>query len=414
MEPIKETNNTSENRSQSAANNVAKNEGILQNKKAFIDNRPISSFSNNVIQHVRYASTTNQGVVQRMTEPEAKGVLGDKFGGKIYGQFLEAITQMGLTENIPGKIIERLANPMIPVSYLPTTPSMWVEFIKRIRSTIETPITKDSIKEMDYDEIASDEKTELVRASVLSGISDKEQGAEVEEAKLKGQSFKNFNALKPLADRILKSTLTSNFALDKLFNYSAPLLLNAFQVREKLGIVSNNIEGDLADERQEAEADLFFGKAKVTSKMRPRYSALNLNNHLYGAASRNDYGLSHFVLKDNVKSASTFTWGDTFESKEYGANTITKNGILTMLINVAKGEYTQYQIDSDWASMIQQQIYSASDLYLDTQIHADLDIRKDVKEIVISKAEMALFGVPLDVVDRMISQLTEGLFVRVE
>lgn len=138
MGPIKETNNTSENRSQSAANNVAQNEGILQNKKAFIDNRPIPSFSNNVIQHFRYASTTNQGTVQRMTEPEAKGVLGDKFGDKIYGQFLEAITEMELTEDIPDKIVERLANPMIPVSYLPTTPSMWVEFITRIRTTIDT------------------------------------------------------------------------------------------------------------------------------------------------------------------------------------------------------------------------------------------------------------------------------------
>lgn len=409
-------NNSQQDAIQSRA--VANNQSVkkeVTGSQLFKDNRADSIRINRPVQKIKYTSTPT---IQRMKTGAALKKLEGSINGKDQKNFIAALEQMKLNEDVPDEIVNRLFKGNMPQSYLPTTTKMWVEFLERIIKSIKSPITEKSIKKMDLSEQEEDEGLELERGKILKVITEDEKGAEGRKDKLHpfSQTKKMFTELEPLADKIYNATLTCNFALDKLFNYDVPLLLNAFQVKEKLKIESNNIKGDLADERAQAEADLFFGKGQVSSRLRPRYAALNLHGHTFGAASRNDYGLSHFVLKDDIKKVSTFTWGDTFDAKDYGASTITKKGILNMLLKVAQNEIAPYQIveTGEWYSLLHGKIYKSSDMYLDSQIHADLDIRKDVKEIIISTAEMKLFGVSLDVVDKMIKELTGGLFVRVE
>jgi hypothetical protein len=215
----------------------------------------------------------------------------------------------------------------------------------------------------------------------------------------------------------MEANITINFALDKLFKYGVPRILNAFEVKE-LGHQTNNIHGKLEQERLAAE-EHHFGMASglpdsevvdqpvVEPRLRPRYAAINYKNHPYGAAARNDYGLSHMVLSKGIRPFCTITIGDSFDvmgTDVDGAFPYTESGVLKLAETVV-GEMSAEEFESMAA-------YKAGDGYLDVQIHADVDLREHVDAIYVSTVEMAVFDLDIGTVDKLIRNLTGGVFVR--
>ena len=63
--------------------------------------------------------------------------------------------------------------------------------------------------------------------------------------------------------------------------------------------------------------------------------------------------------------------------------------------------------------MLEKSEYDPGETYIKAHIHQDIDIRKDVEEIVISGVELDVFNLDIDLMDKLISNLTNGVFVRV-
>jgi hypothetical protein len=368
--------------------------GVAQRKRAdMIDNSP------------RMVAQRQQApVVQKVTIETVKSLLPERFDDDVLRKFTLAWNELKGDAPIPTYLIEKLSDGAIPLHYLPTTKEIWIAFINKILKYKDAPLTRESIGRMDLSEVPVSEGAEKYRTEVLGRIG--KADAATNKGDLPDRDIERYLALKPLGEKILAAPLTCNFALDTLFKYSAPQMVNAFELKAKLGTSVQNIEGDLEKERREKEEQLFKFEDSIHPRLRPRYAALNFHGHAYGAAARNDYGLSHMVLNPAVKERATFTCGDTFDTDR--AYSLNRDGVEAMLRVMASQSY----MFGENKKLLEDGIYKPGDVYFDTQIHQDLDIRKDVDEINISTVEMKLFNTELRVVDELIGNLTNDIFVR--
>jgi hypothetical protein len=288
-----------------------------------------------------------------------------------------------------------------PEFHIPTTAAIWVGFLERItkgRGKLKQPEKIDLIPQ------ERSEEAEKFRSSVMGNV-DKNL-ADVE--KLPSMPKKKADAEKAhaLSQRILGGNITINFALDKLFKYSAPRILNAFEARGAGGN-SNNIDGPLEGQRRAAEKHHFGIGLDVEPRQRPRYAAINYKHHPSGAAARNDYGLSYMVLSERIRPHCTITIGDTFDAMHTeldGAFPYTPDGVRKLADRIVRSSFA--------ADFDNHEGYSAGHSYLDVQIHADVDIREHVDAIYASTVEMEVFKLDIEAVDRLIGNLTGGVFVR--
>lgn len=288
-----------------------------------------------------------------------------------------------------------------PAFHIPTTPAIWVGFLERItkgRGKLKQP------EKIDLSWQERDDDVENFRSNVKKNV-DKKLAA-VEE--LPSIPKKKADAAKAdaLSQRILGGHITINFALDKLFKYSAPRILNAFEARA-LGGSSNNIDGPLEEQRKSAEKHHFGIGLDVEARQRPRYAAINYKHHPSGAAARNDYGLSYMILSERIRPDCTITIGDTFDAmgtEVDGAFAYTPEGVRKLADRIVRSSFA--------ADFDNHEGYSAGDSYLDVQIHADVDIREHVEAIYVSTVEMEVFELNIEAVDGLIGKLTGGVFVR--
>jgi hypothetical protein len=353
-------------------------------------------------------------IVQKMSTSKAKEKLKPKFitedSPSVFVEFCKALPTLGFTSDIPDRLVEKLSDSDIPHYYLPTTKDIWVAFIQKIMKYEKTPLSVGDLPKVDLKEQPSDKDVNEQRAKVLKLVGDNDQKILKQKESLLSleKTQTRYDKIKPLGQKILAAELTCNFALDTLFKYSAPQILNAFEIKKKLGVSVQNIQGGLESQRLEKELELFkIEEDIIEPRQRPRYAAINFHGHEYGAAARNDYGMCYMVLNEEVKKNATFTRGDTFDTSS--AFRLNKDGVEAMLIELANDPYAP---DKELDKLLSDDEYKPGDVYFDTQIHQDLDIRKDVKEIVISTVEMKLFNLDLPLIDKLISNLTGGIFVR--
>ncbi|MFL5384110.1 MAG: DUF3626 domain-containing protein [Longimicrobiaceae bacterium] len=312
---------------------------------------------------------------------------------------------LGLAEgwravDIPDKVFGVIADFLArsPAFYVPTTTAIWKSFLERIVRSRGRLVPPEGI---DLSSPDRDMEVEAERRATLDRV-----GKKLEETPPPGR---NQHRARALADRIWAGHITINFSLDKLFSYRAPRILNAFEVQALTGSATNNISGRLEEERRKAEKHHFGidDRIAVKPRIRPRYAALNYKDHPTGAAARNDYGLSYMVLSNAIRPACTITIGDTFDvigTELDGAFPFTQEGVLRL---------AQAAVASDSAGELGSSAgYTAGDIYLDVQIHDDVDIRRNVERIYVSTLEMQVFGIDLATVDELIGKLTGGVFVR--
>ncbi|MDB5052893.1 MAG: hypothetical protein JWM44_943 [Bacilli bacterium] len=295
-----------------------------------------------------------------------------------------------------------------PAHYVPTNVKVWKDLFVRMGTKSGKLTAPDKGRvDLSFQEEPSAEVGGK-RTEIMSGA-----GKRVSAAATEAMSSKAAE----LAARIMKAKITVNFPLDNLFNHISPQILNSFEVKEKYKIESGNTAGSLEDDRIQAEQKLFGIAKGAPARIRPRYAALNFNEHPTGAAARNDYGLSYMILADHLKENCTMTLGDSFNAPtaedwggavKYGSVfPFTEAGIMALAKTVfaLKGMGI-----SEMDSIINTGSYKPSDNYLEVQIHQDLDMRQDAEEINISKLEMEMFGVNLETVSKLIENLTNSSF----
>ena len=294
--------------------------------------------------------------------------------------------------DIPNGLAATIA--ILPTYYVPTTAKIWKEFIDRI-DTHSGKLAPPKESEVSKAEHEPNDEVEKERAKILEHV-----------AKTVAPVKKTLSEKEQrLFDSIMNAQITVNFSIDKLFQYRSPQLLNAFEVREKYKIQSNNVQGSLEDQRRQAE-ERHFGipDTSQVSRIRPRYAALNFKGHPGGATPRNDYGLSYMVLSRNVASSSTITVGDSFDAEN--AYPYTPEGVKNLVIKVFGREKYLY------TNLVAETQYDPGDLYLEVQVHKDLDIRKDADRIMVSKVEMKAFQLDVGTVKALIDTLAgKGVFV---
>lgn len=333
--------------------------------------------------------------LQLMSISEAEKILKEPFGEKIFDEFKTVITKETDTADIPDYLVDKVKD--LPQYYLPTTKDMWPGFIEKVMKYNDKPLTEDNIPEVSYEKEEVSAEVAEGRERILDSIGGKS------EADARGKISEKY---KPLIDKIDQGDLTFNFAIDMLFNFKEPSLLNGFEIEDKLKHSSPNISGELKGERLDAENTHFeLPKEAIKPSLRPKYGAINFKGHDFGAAPRNDYGMSYMVLNKEVKNSTTLTLGDSF-NMEGGPYLATKIGVQALVHKISEGM-------GAYDKMLDESLYNPGETYIEAQIHQDIDIRKDVSEIVISTAELALFNVDIKLVDKLISNLTQGLFIRV-
>lgn len=320
-----------------------------------------------------------------------------------------ALSELAISQSDVEFFIDKILRSRMPSFYLPTTPDMWKIFIRKILYYRDHPLTVSD--ETNHPFVRENEEANLVRSQILSDVHEKNlKASDPKTIKQADEDIERKLAI--LRGKLMNADLTVNLPIDKMFNFHTPYFINSFEAAAKGKKTENTGTDELLKDRQEAETDLFGLDKAVAPRLRPRYCALNINNNTFGAAPRNDYGLCHYKLADHVKKSATFTLGDTFEAKPMGAFLLDKAGIdgaiNTLRINWKNG------IGSEVEPVVEGGPYNSGHLYFDTQIHADIDIRRDVKEIVVSTAEMILFGVNIRQVDALIKNITSGVFIRVE
>ena len=341
----------------------------------------------------------------------AKGDQKEKFIGG-YLAFLYDIPVLENTryEEVLKKVEEKETNPKmdtlieetvfgedskckLPDFYIPTNIKVWKEFIQRVCNRDALKIPK-RVKDIPQDH---DEETEKGRNLSLETVMGKEEDNLEELKYLKGTKVVVQQKLEELVSKIDDATLTMNFSLDKLFKYTCPQILNAMQAMEIFNIKTNNTSDEkLIKQRLEQEKEL-FGIAENESKtrIRPLYAALNVTGSKYGAAARNDYGMSYFILSKDLEKKCTITLGDSFNATM--ALTYSRENIKKLIeIGVSNGDFS---LDYD------------PDKYIEVQIHSDIDIRKQVKYIMVSKLEAKIFKIPLNIIKELVENLTDNSFV---
>lgn len=355
-------------------------------------------------------------VVQRKTFTivEAAPILIPIFQENVFLNFKTAVQELARhhqvqisLDEIPEYLIDKLKDPNIPHYYLPSTYKIWEAFITKILKYENSPLSEANLPEIDLTQEAESDELKSRRGAILEKLN--KDSAAVDNVDYNWLYKSRYDKIKPLGQKILNAQLTSNFALDTLIKYQSPHMLNAFEVKERIGDTSQNIVGDLESTRREKEEELFELPPDTAARMRPRYAALNFHGHEYGAAARNDYGLCHMVFKDHVKERASFTYGDTFDTL-FPSFPLTHGGVEALLRTLAMDG----SMFEEHMKLLDDKTYDPGDTYFDTQIHQDIDIRKDVREIVVSKAEMSLFNISLDLVDKLIHNLTGGVFVRAD
>ncbi|MDJ0579762.1 DUF4157 domain-containing protein [Crocosphaera sp.] len=360
-------------------------------------------------------SSLESTVVQCVTKEEAKSKLESFFGEPVFKNFITALEKLEIDlNNIPDSLIKKLSVSDIPHFYLPSTTEIWQEFIKKILKYQEKTLSFGDMPKVDKSELTKDEKDEKdkkdeqvneKRKEILKSFTDKSKTTTSSD-NLNHREKKQYDQIKPLAEKILQAKLTNNFALDTLFKYTSPQMLNAFEILERSNYTSQNIKGELNKQRISKEKELFGLAENVDSRVRPRYAALNFHGYKYGAAARNDYGLSHMIFKDDVKNNATFTCGDTFETDK--AYPLSSSGVEDLIWTLAKTEQYMFPVK---LKLLEGKVYTPADTYFDVQIHQDIDLRKDVSKIIVSRAEMRLFNIDIELVNNLISQLAKGLTV---
>lgn len=363
--------------------------------------------------------------LQLMPEAQAKQRLEAPFGKDVYAFFAEAIQALRQemsaefkADEIPDYLVAKLEK--LPHYYLPTTKSIWIELLKRLTQYKNKPLTEADIPEVKATTEAIPEEVKKYRQAVLATV---EQKSREEAPKIIPPKYTT------LYKNILEGKLTCNFAADKLFKYQQPALLNSFEVEKKLNTTTQNIADELRAERLNAEYEHFglphmkkyqqqegdhtqwpepYNKLnlpapkseqeEINPLFRPRYAAINFKNHPFGSAPRNDYGLSHMVLKDPLKAGTTFTFGDSF-NMEGGPFTISEAGVGAMIGLLAEKQKGGMAKDVDEVE------YKPDHTYLDAQIHQDIDLRRDVEKIVVSKVELGLFDLTEQTISKLLFKL---------
>jgi hypothetical protein len=319
-----------------------------------------------------------------------------------------------IADPLPG-LIEQF-----PAHYLPTNVKVWKDLFDRIdqkRGKLAVPKQGDidlaPPSNPAHEHLDSGGTLEAKRTGIVGGIEGNMAGAR--NAALTGPE-------QQLATKIKQAKITMNIPLDKLFNLRSPRILNGFEVKEKLNVDSPNIVGELAQQRVEAEHQMFgLPEEAIAGRIRPRYAALNFKNHPTGAAARNDYGLSYFVLSDALKAKCTVTIGDTFDrpsadawgkAVSYGSVfTLSEAGINAMVKTIFALKQAG---NSEMDSLINGADYKPNDNYFDVQIHDDVDVRTSGEQIWISRLEMAMFNVPEPTVIKLVDRITGGTYKLVD
>lgn len=315
------------------------------------------------------------------------------------------------TVDIPDELCALIES--FPAHYLPTNVKVWKDLFDRIgskRGKLSAPDAKD---------------VDLSPAHSPGG------GVTESRGKILGNAEKAVSKVATAGDltspeqalynQIMRAKITMNIPLDKLFNFRSPQLLNGFEVGEKYGGGSSNIQGGLEQERRDAEQTHFGIGQDATGRVRPRYAALNFKGHPTGAAARNDYGLSYLMLSDALKQSCTITIGDSFNTptaRDWGRQVkfgsvfpFSANGVKALVKTI----FALQQADnSDMDTITGDGAYHPDDNYLEVQIHDDVDLRTGVDEIWVSKLEMAIFAVKLPTVTKLIETITGGAFQLVE
>lgn len=313
------------------------------------------------------------------------------------------------TVDVPDELCALIES--FPAHYLPTNVKVWKDLFDRIgakRGKLSAPNPED----VDLSPQAPDKSVTESRGKILGNA---------EKAVSKVSTAGDLTSPEQvLYNKIMRAKITMNIPLDKLFNFRSPHLLNGFEVGEKYGGGSSNIQGGLEKERRDAEETHFGIGQEAPGRVRPRYAALNFKGHPTGAAARNDYGLSYLVLSDALRKSCTITIGDSFnapKSSEWRAVKFgsvfpfSDNGVKALVKTIFA---LQKEGNSDMDTITGGGDYHPDDNYLEVQIHDDVDLRSGVDEIWVSKLEMAIFAVKLPTVTKLIETITGGAFQLVE
>lgn len=244
--------------------------------------------------------------------------------------------------------------------------------------------------------------------------------------------------LKPV---LQQSPLTQNVKAAVLPTYNGNRLLNGFEVAALRGasqdvgnigtdelknerLYAENIglgypfpeEAEVPEEREDVErgewgvgqlegleTDLNPTDPVVPPSLRPKYGALDYRNSGQGATPHQEhYGLSYFLFKSDVKKRCTYTLGDTFDAFSEGNKLFSYDNLDLLIIaafySADGGKLIAHLARRAGANELLEQYgntsgYDAADQYIDTQIYGDVDLRKDVTELVLSRRELNAMGI---------------------
>ena len=151
-----------------------------------------------------------------------------------------------------------------------------------------------------------------------------------------------------------------------------PKLKNVFEV------LNNNTVS--LDTRKKAEDMLFVKVYKdCENKERPKYGSINIAENIGGDRLCKMYGDICLKYKDDIKSRTTFTFGDSF-------------GMMMYICTFENLEHILYHLDIKSLRTLIKIIDGNSNntteklsQYIECQIHGNVDITRDIENIRISK-----------------------------
>jgi len=248
--------------------------------------------------------------------------------------------------------------------------------LQRVYGNVVVSRALDNLKRPIQREIEQTDTQRAVVAKVQKDAKKQSSKAKSKLVKIIKKAGYTKDDVEKLRDYIRKSEITINFNASQYIG-DRPLVEVIAQggVKNRFETGSSGGESDFAG-REKVERDLFpaYRELKEDDSMekkgeRPKYAATNLAGAAGGATFQSTYGQTALVLKDNAKSAMTFTDEDTFGSGSLGTFDYFDHVILQKIKN--KGD--------SWLHAAMKMARGEGDktdrnlgAYMEAQIHGDV------------------------------------------
>ncbi len=198
---------------------------------------------------------------------------------------------------------------------------------------------------------------------------------------------------------LLNRPITVNFHPDRLTRANKSVIESLIDEGKYQGqFLTQTTNGSdtayIGGERFNWEQRLFCEAYPPDALERPKYGALNIFNYRDGGAMR--FGSCYFVLKQSVVNRCTFSYGDSaIGARGLCSSDTFESLLMALLLDIRDNQKMLNQVAGSMEEAIATLVYDWRDkavlgrnldYYIETHIHGDIDLAKDVESLFLDSA----------------------------